>query len=70
MSRRFTVSYAGKTSVEGILYADGCVHLNDTWVPADFESIEQLIQTLSRDGRHFVEVTWIDEETEVAKVIE
>ena len=62
MSRRFTISYGDKHDIEGVLYSDGSVHINDTWMPSEFDSMEQLVETVGGQGRHYVEVTWIDEE--------
>lgn len=60
--RRFLVSYAGKSKVEGVEYSGGTIHLDDSWVPGDFNDVEEMIQVIGRKGRDAVTITWLDPE--------
>lgn len=61
--RRFTISYRDKHNIEGCLFSDGTIYLNDAWIPRDeWDSIEHLVHVVGGNGKHPVTLVWIDEQ--------
>lgn len=61
--RRFTISYLHKTNIEGCLFSDGTIYLNDAWIPKDeWHDMAHLIQVIGKSGVYPVTLRWLDEQ--------